>query len=136
MTRTVQTDLIAAVNREAWMADALCAGDPEPDLWFGGKEQPGETSSKAMKRIMAAHARAKALCADCPVSQACFDRAMGNEQDGREHYGIYGGVDFGGTNKSRRDLAKKRRAFIRAHTRITWETRKAAREAWDEVAAS
>lgn len=59
-------------ERDTWMSDALCA-QTDPDAFF--PEAGG--SSRA----------AKALCAECPVREACLEYALTNNlQDG-----IYGG---------------------------------------------
>jgi WhiB family transcriptional regulator, redox-sensing transcriptional regulator len=43
---------------------------------------------------------AKAICAACPVREACLDRALANN----EQYGVFGGL----TAKERRALGRKR----------------------------
>lgn len=37
-------------------------------------------------------AKAKAICAECPVRQACLDRALSFEQPGEKRFGIWGGM--------------------------------------------
>lgn len=59
------------------LADAKCAGAPDPDLWFEDEDQ---------LRIN----KAKSICrATCPVRWECLDRALANPD--LAAYGIWGG---------------------------------------------
>lgn len=56
-----------------WTREALCAYDPDPDLWF--------TSDPELMAV------AKAICSYCPVRDAC--EQMGVDED----YGVWGGEE-------------------------------------------
>jgi hypothetical protein len=61
-----------------WFEDAACAGHPEPDLWFS--DEPAD------------RARAREICAGCPVLDGCFAAAVARG----EAFGTWGGRDFEG----------------------------------------
>lgn len=68
---------------ENWIEEAPCA-------------RPVETDESAEPRLLDFHsnnqaeqARAKALCAECPFRKKCLQYAY----DGKERFGIWGGVD-------------------------------------------
>lgn len=72
-----------------WFDRAVCLGLP-PDWWFPPKKGPDTT------------ARAKAVCAMCPVSGECLEFSM---IGGRRYAeGIYGGY----TAKERRTMRRRR----------------------------
>ena len=60
-------------GRTMWQASALCTPADEP-LFFS------ELASKV--------ARAKAICADCPVRQKCLDFAIREDVE----FGVFGGL--------------------------------------------
>ena len=66
-------------NATAWRYLALC-GDYDPDLFF-----PIGSSGPAVRQ----RARAKAVCAQCPVRRDCLEWALATEQP----YGVWGGLD-------------------------------------------
>ncbi len=71
-----------------WMDDAACKG--ETDLFFGnGLERGGRRHNTV--------AKAKAICAECPVIDPCREHAVRYES-----YGIWGGM-------SQRQLKAERR---------------------------
>lgn len=73
-----------------WEAQAACRDQPDPNLWF---------SDNPYDRVMAA-----TICErDCPVKDLCERAAT----DRKEHWGIYGGIDFG----ARRGRKRTRPAY-------------------------
>jgi hypothetical protein len=54
----------------AWRSSAACAGHPRPELWDAWLD--GETLPQSQAR----HAQAKAVCAGCPVKDACAAHAL------------------------------------------------------------
>lgn len=70
----------------AWMGDAACRGK-DPELFF-------ETEAGAT------YHEARAICAECPASDACLD--FGLDLD----FGMWGGT----SPKERRQLRRERRA--------------------------
>src|SRR5690606_28202953 len=86
-----------------WKQRALCARPelaPLRDLFFPG---PKDTETAA---------KAKQLCAACPVRQACLDDAL-KEEGGRHYrYGIRGGL----SETQRRREYEKRRKAVKAST--------------------
>jgi WhiB family transcriptional regulator, redox-sensing transcriptional regulator len=64
-----------------WMEFALCRG-VDPEIFFPAAE-PGVPLYDAQV------ARARGICADCPVRSACLDWAIASGQD----YGVWGGLD-------------------------------------------
>ena len=69
---------------------AACKG-ADPDLFFG-------PDAELVTDYEARVAKAKAICAGCPVRAECYATALANG----ERHGIYGGVDFGDRRKKAR----------------------------------
>jgi WhiB family redox-sensing transcriptional regulator len=67
---------------EDWQANARCRG-ADATLFFS----PLVTETKQEKD--AREAKAKAICAECPVRSQCLDFALNT----REAYGIWGGLN-------------------------------------------
>ena len=67
---------------ELWQAKAACRG-PQTSLFF----PPSHFERKDDKEIR--EARAKAICATCPVKRSCLDYALRI----REPHGIWGGLN-------------------------------------------
>lgn len=65
-----------------WQSRARCRG-ADAGLFFG----PNDFERKQERE--AREARAKALCAQCPVRRACLDYALVM----REPYGVWGGLN-------------------------------------------
>lgn len=74
---------------EPWMEDGLCRTHPEPDLWYSEKKADRD--------------EAREVCAVCPVRLECLEFAItgrgrgitaDSPRQGREQYGIWGGVNF------------------------------------------
>jgi WhiB family redox-sensing transcriptional regulator len=82
-----------------WRQAAACAG-ADLDLFF----PVGPTDTTAM-----AAARAKEMCAGCPVRRACLSFALSTRQE----FGIWGGFD----EQERRRMARKARAKARESAR-------------------
>lgn len=89
--------ILAATNldRGGWRDNAACVNCDPPDLFF----PVGKTGGDAL-----VIAEAKAICADCPVRQACLDYAL----DAREDFGIWGGL-----------TEIERRPLLRQHRRVS-----------------
>src|SRR5690606_28769714 len=66
------------VGRPAWHAQAACAGTPA-EWWF-----PTAGDAEAIDK-------ARAVCAGCPVRQACLDHALAAEP----RYGVWAGTTVG-----------------------------------------
>jgi WhiB family transcriptional regulator, redox-sensing transcriptional regulator len=84
-------------QKREWRRQGACAG-AEPDLFF-----PISATAAAAPQV----ARAKAICADCPVRSACLGFAMAH----RDLSGIWGGT----TDEERR---KTRRSRTRSASRV------------------
>ena len=70
-----------------WMSRGVCT-DVDPELFFGPDFGWGREHAEAPPVRAKREARAKALCATCPVRQACLEYAM----TAPEHDGVWGGV--------------------------------------------
>jgi WhiB family redox-sensing transcriptional regulator len=70
----------------SWRQHAACRG-ADPDIFYPGSDEEAE--------------EAKAICATCPVRQACLEYALAN----RERDGVWGGA----TERERRRLIRQRR---------------------------
>jgi WhiB family redox-sensing transcriptional regulator len=81
---------------DEWRDRALCR-DTDPDLFF-----PVGTTGLALVQIE----HAKAVCGQCPVTQACLDFALDTNQDS----GIWGGL----SEEERRVIRRQRAAAARA----------------------
>lgn len=62
-----------------WTSEAACAGT-DPELFFPERSQGRGVAA----RLMAA----KAICAECPVTAACLESAISNN----EQFGVWGGT--------------------------------------------
>lgn len=76
-----------------WQQRALCRG-ADPNLFFAPNhpEKPEERQAR--------EAKAKAICAQCPVRRECLEYAL----DTREPHGIWGGTN----ETERREIITKR----------------------------
>lgn len=70
----------------SWRIRAACKG-VDPDIFYPVSDEEAE--------------EAKAICAECPVRQACLEYALAN----RERDGVWGGA----TERERRRLIRQRR---------------------------
>lgn len=77
-----------------WHDQAACNGHPEPDLWHPVGSGDVLTADKR-----AAIAAAKAVCAHCPVKDACLGEALADPK----LTGIWGGT----TDRQRRRLRER-----------------------------
>jgi WhiB family transcriptional regulator, redox-sensing transcriptional regulator len=73
-----------------WRAHAACRGE-DPELFF-----PVGSTGPMLEQI----AKAKEVCAECPVREVCLDFALNTGQG----YGIWGGL----TEDERRSLRRRR----------------------------
>ena len=86
--------MTAVDNRAAWWSRAACS-TADPELFF-----PISAEGPALKQV----ARAKAICARCPIRQACLDYALSA--------GALQGV-WGGTTEAERQLLRQRQRRTR-----------------------
>lgn len=70
----------------AWRQRAACRG-VDPDIFYPASDEEAEA--------------AKAICAQCPVREACLEYALAN----RERDGVWGGA----TERERRRIVRQRR---------------------------
>lgn len=70
----------------AWRQRAACRG-VDPDIFYPASDEEAEA--------------AKAICAVCPVREACLEYALAN----RERDGVWGGA----TERERRRIVRQRR---------------------------
>jgi WhiB family redox-sensing transcriptional regulator len=70
----------------AWRQRAACRG-VDPDIFYPASDEEAEV--------------AKAICAQCPVREACLEYALAN----RERDGVWGGA----TERERRRIIRQRR---------------------------
>ena len=75
-----------------WRNDALCRG-VETELFFPA----GELGEEPVRHAEAA----KAVCAQCPVREACLEYALATDQP----FGVWGGT----TEAERRSIRRRRR---------------------------
>ncbi len=71
---------------QSWRQRAACRG-LDPEIFYPAAEEDSEV--------------AKAICAECPVREACLEYALTS----REHEGIWGGT----TARERRRIIRQRR---------------------------
>jgi WhiB family transcriptional regulator, redox-sensing transcriptional regulator len=83
--------MIARDNRAGWWSRAACA-TADPELFF-----PISCSGPALRQV----ARAKAICARCPIQQECLRYAL----DAGSIQGVWGGM----TEDERRLLLRRER---------------------------
>ncbi len=93
------------MNALAWQRHAACKG-LSLELFFGPPESERYDQAAKERR----EARAKAICATCPVETQCLAYALGQP----EKYGIYGGLNeeeraAERRRRTRRDTAAARR---------------------------
>ena len=81
----IQREVNVAMNL-SWRSKAACQG-LDPAIFYPATDEEAEA--------------AKAVCATCPVGQACLEYALAN----RERDGVWGGC----TEKERRRLVRQRR---------------------------
>lgn len=67
---------MTAYDDAAWQDHAVCAGHPDPDLWFPRNEQTERRR------------QAVAICRTCPVTRQCLAYALANNFE----EGIWGGL--------------------------------------------
>lgn len=77
----------------SWRADAACSG-VDSDVFFPASEEDEQ-----------AVAQAKAICAECPVREACLQYALATNQSA----GVWGGLDAGDRRRMRRRIRDRER---------------------------
>lgn len=78
--------MTAALQTATWRKRAACRGI-DPEVFYPPSDEEAD--------------EAKAICAMCPVRQACLEHALGN----REREGVWGG----NTERERRRILRQRR---------------------------
>ncbi len=73
---------VKSIDRIDWQAEAACAGK-----WTSVFYAPLSSEDRSSRRSR--EARAKAVCALCPVRSECLDHAIAHD----ERYGIWGGLN-------------------------------------------
>jgi WhiB family transcriptional regulator, redox-sensing transcriptional regulator len=103
--------MTASDHRAGWWTRAACAS-ADPELFF-----PLAYSGSALRRV----ARAKAICARCPIRRECLSYALGA--------GSIQGVWDGMTEEERRRLLRRERRRVHwvQHTGARPRAREAAR---------
>jgi WhiB family transcriptional regulator, redox-sensing transcriptional regulator len=104
--------MTALDHRAGWWTRAACAS-ADPELFF-----PISYSGPALRQV----ARAKAICARCPIQQECLSYAL----DAGSIQGVWGGM----TEEERRRLARRKRraqAHLVQHTGARPRVRETAR---------
>ena len=76
-----------------WRTDAACSG-VDSDIFFPVSEEDPEAT-----------AQAKAICAECPVREACLQYALATNQSA----GVWGGLDAGERRRMRRRIRDRER---------------------------
>jgi WhiB family redox-sensing transcriptional regulator len=105
------------MNPHAWQDGAACK-QTGVNLFFGPEY---ERNADRLRR----EPKAKALCAVCPVIDACREWSLGSTESGaglRERYGVWAGM-----NEDER-IAERRRLTRKADERRKAERRREARE--------
>ena len=77
---------------ESWRVDAACSG-VSSDLFFPTGDDPQASSA------------AKAICAECPVREACLEYSLATNQT----EGVWGGLDANERRRMRRRLRDRAR---------------------------
>ena len=77
---------MTALSTATWRKRAACRGI-DPEVFYPVSDEDAE--------------EAKAICAGCPVRQACLEHALGH----REREGVWGGLN----ERERRRLVRQRR---------------------------
>ena len=92
MSQVHVMDLVGDESSTSWRDDSICR-DLDPSVFF-----PIGVTGVAIEQI----ARAKAICAECPVRTECLDFAIATKQD----FGVWGGYD----EEERRGMRRRLRA--------------------------
>jgi WhiB family transcriptional regulator, redox-sensing transcriptional regulator len=95
---TILASSLALANADySWRSKAICR-DTDPDLFF-----PVGTTGQALVQI----ARAKEVCAECPVRVPCLEYALETNQDS----GIWGGLSEEERRAIRRQQAARAKIY-------------------------
>lgn len=78
---------IDVINRD-WQEHALCAGHPDPDLWWYEHKWHADEQRLQILRI----AEALEICADCPVKNQCLQQGL--EDDNMISGSVFGGATY------------------------------------------
>ncbi len=77
----------------SWREQAACSG-VDSDLFFPASEDDVQATNQA-----------KAICAECPVREACLQYALATNQSA----GVWGGLDAGDRRRMRRRIRDRER---------------------------
>ena len=77
----------------SWREDAACSG-VDSDIFFPASEDDEDAIRQA-----------KAICAECPVREACLQYALATNQAA----GVWGGLDAGDRRRMRRRIRDRER---------------------------
>jgi hypothetical protein len=83
------------------MTDAHCR-QSQTDLWYPEKGANCVTTAR----------KAKQICDTCPVQKRCRDYALAYD----EHWGIWGGINFGQTRAKDRDQLRTQHGITKLPT--------------------
>ncbi len=92
MSQVHVMDLVGDESSTSWRDASICR-DLDPSVFF-----PVGVTGVAIEQI----ARAKAICAECPVRTECLDFTIATKQD----FGVWGGYD----EEERRGMRRRLRA--------------------------
>jgi WhiB family redox-sensing transcriptional regulator len=84
-------------DSKGWVANGSCRHS-DPDLFF-----PVSSTGPAASQV----ARAKMVCAGCPVQPQCLEFALDSGQD----FGVWGGATENERRAMRRRVTRRRRAM-------------------------
>lgn len=82
-----------------WRQLGRCRG-VEPDIFYPAAPT-ADADDAELARVASAEVTAKAICAICPVREACLEHAL----SAREKHGVWGGL----TERERRRILRRRR---------------------------
>ena len=94
------------MSRPNWRQHAACRGH-DPELWFPGK---GDHVGAA---------RAKAICAGCPVRSDCLADILAARMPAGQTFGIWGGLSEQERRKVASTRGRRRKAARPAHADTT-----------------
>ena len=95
---TVRDTIRERATSTSWRQLGRCRG-ADPDIFY--PPVPAVDDEAAAARVAEAEESAKAICAVCPVREACLEHALSV----REKHGVWGGL----TERERRRVLRRRR---------------------------
>lgn len=70
----------------SWHDKALCAGNPDPELWWYDRHRYEDERALQVLRLV----QAIEICNDCPVRLQCLEQGL--TKDNIQHTGVWGGL--------------------------------------------